>query len=504
MPEKKPEQRTIDKSDNQLANASRHNELILSSVGEGIYGISRDGLATFINPVAIEMTGWLEADLLGKPIHDMHHHTKVDGSPYPRSECPIYAATRDGNVHHVDDEVFWRKDGSSFPVEYTSTPIIEDGKLAGAVVVFRDITERKKTERKLLAAYAEVERMKEQLEAENIYLQEEINVENDFAGLVGQSPAIQQALNQVDLVAPTDASVLITGESGTGKELIARAIHERSDRHERPLIRVNCAAIPKELFESEFFGHVKGAYTGAIKDRVGRFELADGGTIFLDEVGEIPLELQSKLLRVLQEGQIERVGEEKTRNINVRVIAATNRDLKADSEAKLFREDLYFRLNVFPVEVVPLRDRSSDIPLLTAHFISLLCKRYNRDEPRLTQANVKQLQAYHWPGNVRELQNIIERAVIVGTGGRLEFDLPGKASTPSHDTGTVETEYNTAQPFNEQERLARDRSNIIAALEMTGGKVSGKEGAADLLGIKSTTLASRMASLGIDKSSTSV
>jgi PAS domain S-box-containing protein len=502
MPEKKPKQRVEDKSDNQLAIASRHNELILAAAGEGIYGISRNGLATFINPAAIEMTGWLEADLLGKPIHDMHHHTKVDGSPYPRDECPIYAATRDGAVHHVDDEIFWRKDGSSFPVEYTSTPIVEDGKLAGAVVVFKDITVRKNTERKLLEAYTEVERMKEQLEAENIYLQEEINVELDFAGLVGQSPAIQQILKQVDLVAPTGASVLITGESGTGKELIARAIHERSDRDERPLIRVNCAAIPKELFESEFFGHVKGAYTGAIRDRTGRFELADSGTIFLDEVGEIPLELQSKLLRVLQEGQIERVGEEKTRNIDVRVISATNRDLKADAEAKLFREDLYFRLNVFPVEVVPLRERISDIPLLAAHFVALICKRYNRDEPGLTQANVKQLQAYQWPGNVRELQNIIERAIIVGTSGRLEFDLPGKASVPIHENIEVETDLGMAQPFNEQERLARDRTNIIAALKMTDGKVSGKEGAAELLGIKPTTLASRMTSLSIEKSST--
>ena len=500
MPEKKQKYRVSYPSDDELAQTSRHNELLLAAVGEGIYGINRDGLATFVNPAASEITGWLEADLLGKPIHDMHHHTKVDGSPYPREDCPIYAATRDGTVHHVDDEVFWRKDGTSFPVEYTSTPIIEDGELAGAVVVFKDITERKKTARKLREAYAEVERMKEQLQAENIYLQEEIKGELDFAGLVGQSPAIQQVLNQVNLVAPTDASVLVTGESGTGKELIARAIHERSDRHERPLIRVNCAAIPRELFESEFFGHVKGAYTGAIKDRTGRFELADGGTIFLDEVGEIPLELQSKLLRVLQEGQIERVGEEKTRNIDVRVIAATNRDLKADAEAKLFREDLYFRLNVFPVEVVPLRSRSSDIPLLAAHFISLVCKRHKRTEPRLTQANVKQLQAYQWPGNVRELQNVIERAIIISKEGRLEFDLPKKEGEPENLDLTTASETAQPYPYTEEERLERDRINILAALKVTNGKISGKEGAAELLGIKPTTLASRMNSLGIEKS----
>lgn len=487
-------------SADELARIKQRNELILKAAGEGIYGIDINGLITFTNPAAVEMTGWTEEEIVGQPAHDTHHHTKPDGSHYPREECPIYAAFKDGAVHVVDDEVFWRKDGSSFPVEYTSTPIYEDGKLAGAVVIFEDITERRKAEAELHQAHAEVERMKQQLEAENVYLQEEIKVASDFAGLAGQSPAIQQILTQLDLVAPTDASVLISGESGTGKELVARAIHERSDRHERPLIRVNCAAIPRDLFESEFFGHVKGAFTGAIKDRSGRFELADGGTIFLDEVGEIPLELQSKLLRVLQEGQIERVGEEKTRNIDVRVIAATNRDLEADAKAKLFREDLYFRLNVFPVVVVPLRARISDIPLLTAHFISLNCKRYNRDEPRLTKANVKQLQAYHWPGNVRELQNIIERAIIVGTGSRLEFDLPGKHSEPAVEDIEVETNPGATYPFNEEERLARDRVNIVAALKMTGGKVSGKGGAAELLGIKPTTLASRMVSLGIEKS----
>jgi len=493
-----------DISERKQAEATRHqlmrqNELILNAVGEGLYGIGIDGLATFVNPAAVAMTGWTEDDILGNSIHDLHHHTKADGNPYPIEECPIYAAKKDGVVHHGDDEVFWRKDGSSFPVEYTSTPIYENDKLAGAVVVFKDITERKNAELALHQAHAEVERMKQQLEDENIYLQEEINVESNFAGLVGQSHAIQQVLQQVDLVAPTDASVLITGESGTGKEIVARAIHEKSNRQERPLIRVNCAAIPHELFESEFFGHVKGAFTGAIKDRKGRFELADGGTIFLDEVGEIPLDLQSKLLRVLQEGQIERVGEERTRNINVRVIAATNRNLKADAEAKLFREDLYFRLNVFPVEVVPLRSRSSDIPLLAAHFISLISTRYNRKEPRLTQANVKQLQAYQWPGNIRELQNVIERAIIVSMNGRLEFDLPKIAGADDNLEVTAEIDLTSNLPYTEQERLARDRINILAALKFTNGKVSGKDGAAELLGIKPTTLASRMISLDIDK-----
>ena len=487
--------------EDELARIKRQNELILEAAGEGIYGLDINGRGTFTNPAAIAMTGWSGNDIIGKGVHDLHHHTRPDGSPYPREECPIYAAIRDGRIHTCEDEVFWRKDGSSFPVEYTSTPIYEDSELAGAVVVFRDITERKHAEQALREAYAEVARMKERLEAENDYLQEAFRVEQNFAGIIGQSPAIQQLLHQVELVAPTDASVLITGESGTGKELIARAIHERSNRHSRPLIRVNCAAIPRDLFESEFFGHIKGAFTGASRDRTGRFELADGGTIFLDEVGEIPLELQSKLLRVLQEGQFERLGEERTRSIDVRVIAATNRDLRADVDTRKFREDLYFRLNVFPIEVLPLRNRVDDIPLLTKHFIEAICRDLNRPEPRLTQANVKQLQAYAWPGNVRELQNVIERAIITSQDKRLHFNLPGK----EHDSASVSADAiaqpPAVMPYPENERLARDRANIIAALKQTNWRVSGEGGAARLLDIKPTTLASRMKSLKIKKPS---
>ncbi len=477
----------------------RQNQRILAAAGEGIYGIGADGLATFVNPAAVTMTGWTPEDIIGQPIHDIHHHTRPNGSPYPREECPIYAAFKDGKIHHCEDEVFWRKDGSSFPVEYTSTPIIENGELAGAVVVFKNITERKQVEQELRQAYVEVELMKERLEAENVYLQEEIRVERNFAGIIGQSHAIQQVLHQVELVAPTDASVLISGESGTGKELIACAIHEQSNRNKRPLIRVNCAAIPRELFESEFFGHVKGAFTGAVKDRTGRFELADGGTIFLDEVGEIPLELQSKLLRVLQEGEFERVGEERTRTVDVRVVAASNRELKENIETKQFREDLYFRLNVFPIEAVPLRGRTDDIPLLAAHFITLVCRRLNRPEPNLTQANIKQLQAYHWPGNIRELQNVIERAIIISKDKRLQLNLPGEDSVTTTTYRNSSREESETTPFTETERLARDRENILAALRLSNGKMTGEDGAAELLGIKPTTLASRIKAMGVEK-----
>ena len=286
-------------------------DLILSAAGEGIYGLDLKGHTTFCNPAAANMIGWKLDELIGKPQHDILHHKKVDGTPYPREECPIYAAFKDGKTHRITNEVFWRKDGSSFPVEYKSTPMWDHGKLIGAVVVFRDISKRVEAENALHKALAQIERLKDQLQAENIFLREEITSSQVFGDIIGESPALRTISKQIELVAPTDASVLILGESGTGKELVAREVHKRSLRKDKPMIKVNCASIPKELYESEFFGHVKGAFTGAFQDRIGRFEAANGGTLFLDEVGEIPLDLQSKLLRVLQENQYERVGEVK-------------------------------------------------------------------------------------------------------------------------------------------------------------------------------------------------
>ncbi|MDC5690021.1 sigma 54-interacting transcriptional regulator, partial [Acinetobacter baumannii] len=315
--------------------------LLLSSVGDGIYSINQQGLCTFINPVGAKMLGLQPENVLGKNIHKIHHHTHENGEHYPVEDCPIYAAVHDGVVHEGIQEIFWRRDGSYFPVEFTSTPIIRDSEIIGAVVVFRDISDRLNTEKQLTHALGELQELKSRLEQQNEYLQEEILQENQYHEIVGNSASILQIIEKIKVVAPTDANVMIYGESGTGKELIARAIHQSSHRKQYPLIRVNCAAIPSELFESEFFGHVKGAFTGAIRDRAGRFELADQGTLFLDEIGEIPLELQSKLLRVLQEGTFERVGEEKTRHVDVRIIAATNRNLKEEVKLKHFREDLY-------------------------------------------------------------------------------------------------------------------------------------------------------------------
>ncbi|MCI0428088.1 MAG: sigma 54-interacting transcriptional regulator [Nitrospiraceae bacterium] len=348
-------------------------------------------------------------------------------------------------------------------------------------------------------AYEEIAHLKARLEQENVYLQEEIRTEIGYTALVGQSPALRNVLRQVDMVAPTDASVIILGESGTGKELIAREIHNRSRRRDKPLIRANCASIPRELYESEFFGHVKGAFTGAIRDRAGRFELADGGTLFLDEVGEIPLELQSKLLRVLQEQQYERVGDEQTRQVDVRVIAATNRDLKQDVERRRFRQDLYYRLNVFPIEVAPLRRRKEDIPLLAEHFLALASKKLNCPQPRLTQAHVINLQGYDWPGNVRELHNVIERAVITSRGGSLHLDLPVTEIPVECPPSVVARTAGEGEVVPDIEMQRRERENLLSALQQSKWKIYGAGGAAELLGIKPTTLLSRMRKMGLKK-----
>jgi transcriptional regulator with GAF, ATPase, and Fis domain len=301
-------------------------------------------------------------------------------------------------------------------------------------------------------------------------------------------------------VAPTEASVLILGETGTGKDLVAYEIHRRSRRNDCPLVRVNCASIPKELFESEFFGHVKGAFTGAIKDRPGRFETADGGTLFLDEIGELPLPMQSKLLRVLQEKSYERVGDDRTRHADVRIIGATNRDLKKEVAAGRFREDLYYRLHVFPIHVTTLKERKDDIPLLAKHFADVSVKELRCPKPRLTRAAVARLQNYDWPGNVRELRNVIERAVILARGGALQFDLPVTDSTPPPASSTLHPGTKAGlKYFTEAEMDRRERENLVAVLESAGWKIKGPDGAAELLGVKPTTLLSRMKKMGLKR-----
>jgi transcriptional regulator with GAF, ATPase, and Fis domain len=376
-----------------------------------------------------------------------------------------------------------------------------DGKVRALLVACKDVTERNQAERKLLAAFEENARLRGELERERDYLREEVQVQMNFGRIIGESPSLKKMLARLEAVAQTDATVLIQGESGVGKELVAHVIHASSARRDGPLVKVNCAAVPHELFESEFFGHVKGAFTGAHRDRVGRFELANGGTIFLDEVGEIPLSLQSKLLRVLQESEYERVGDERTHSVDVRVIAATNRDLELAVAEGRFREDLFYRLSVFPIEVPPLRQRGDDIVQLAAHFLERTCQAFGHRPLTLSKQQAALLKQYDWPGNIRELKNVIERAVILSQGKVLRLDL-AMATILEHD---AETAAGDAAAASGDRILTEDaidelvRRNTVAALRSANWRVSGPKGAAKLLGLKPTTLADRMKKLGINR-----
>jgi transcriptional regulator with GAF, ATPase, and Fis domain len=395
---------------------------------------------------------------------------------------------------------------------FNGVPIVFKGEILGVIAVFsrKNVPEEAAIWGRIFAdqiagavanarAFEEIQRLKAQLEEQNSYLKEEVIEAKAFGNLVGQSAALSQIISQIDLVAPTEASVLIQGETGTGKELVAHEIHRRSKRKDKPLVRVNCASIPKELFESEFFGHTRGAFTGALKDRAGRFETAEGGTLFLDEIGEVPLELQGKLLRVLQEKRYERVGEDRTRQADVRIVGATNRDLKKEVAAGRFREDLYYRLNVFPIHVAPLRERREDIALLAKHFMSLSAKTLGCPPARLTRAAMVQLTNYNWPGNVRELKNVIERAVILARGGAAEFDLPVKESTPAKLIPTELADGESHDFLTESQMQLRQRENIERALAKANWKIKGVGGAAELLGINPTTLLSRIKKLGLQR-----
>jgi len=364
------------------------------------------------------------------------------------------------------------------------TPIVDEGYINAYA---SDITERKHAEEDLRKALAEVEQLKNRREAENVYLQEEIKVDHNFEEIITQSNILKRVLRSIEQVAATDTTVLILGETGTGKELLARAVHNLSNRRDRPLVKVNCAALPANLIESELFGHEKGAFTGALSCKIGRFELADGGTIFLDEIGDLPLELQAKLLRVLQEGEFERLGNPKSLKVDVRVIAATNRDLEQAIENGDFRRDLYYRLNVFPIESPPLRHRKEDIPMLVKHFMEKFNAKTGKKVEVVPHSVMETLLAYDWLGNVRELENIILRAIIISPGKRLQ--LGDWLSQKTTESGS--TEVPTLEDLEKQ--------HILQVLELTNGRVRGKNGAAEILNLKPTTLESRMLKLGIKR-----
>ena len=357
----------------------------------------------------------------------------------------------------------------------------EPERLLGASI---DITERKKMEEQLRKRLQDIEQLKQQLEKENIYLREEIELQSSHEEIVGRSPAMKNILAQIEQVAGTDATVLIEGETGTGKELLARAVHRLSGRKDRPLVTVNCAALPPTLIESELFGREKGAYTGALTRMMGRFELADGATLFLDEIGDLPQDVQSKLLRVLEHGRFERLGSVKPLQVNVRVIAATNRDLTRDVDAGKFRKDLYYRLNVFPITVPPLRERPEDIPLLVWTFVRQFEKKMGKRIEHIPLKRMEDLQHYPWPGNARELRNVVEHAMILSSGKTLDIHTPRTATS--------------AIPANLSLEDA-ERQHILGVLEKSDWRLSGKGGAAEVLGLKRTTLQSKMKKLGIQR-----
>lgn len=460
-----------------------------------LHTVDADGCIVNVTDHWLQKMGYTRDEVVGRSIADFY--SAADRRRF--SSAYLKDLISDGEFSNEPRQIV-TKSGKVLDVVMSA---VSERDSSGAVhrmlVASKDVTERNQAERELRSALADNASLKDELERERDYLREEVNVAMNFGRIIGRSPSLKSMLSQVEAVAETPASVLVLGESGVGKELVARAIHAKSGRANAPLVKVNCASIPKELFESEFFGHVKGAFTGAHRDRVGRFQLADGGSIFLDEVGEIPFELQGKLLRVLQESEFERVGDDITRRVDVRIIAATNRNLEQLVVDGTFREDLFYRLSVFPIDVPPLRNRAEDILQLAQHFLEQTCKEFGRSTLKLTQGQAQVIQAYDWPGNVRELKNVIERAVILSKGNNLRLDL----SLPGSAGGAVGVEKDRRpgddQVLTEKEMRDLQKHNLIAALKKTSWRVSGREGAAELLGIKPTTLTDRIKAFGIRK-----
>lgn len=459
-----------------------------------LHTLNVDGVIVDVSDRWLEKLGYRRKDVIGRPISQFLSPSTRENLTSGRLK-PISALSEFSNLPR---EMLTR-DGQVVEVLVSgSTERGADGDVRGMFVASKDVTEQNSSARALRAAFEDNAKLRRELERERDYLREKVEVSMNFGHIIGSSEALKMLLARIDAVAQTPASVLIVGESGTGKELVAHAIHSRSARADKAIVKVNCASIPDELFESEFFGHVKGAFTGAHRDRVGRFALADGGTIFLDEVGEIPLALQGKLLRVLQEKEFEPVGDDHTVVVDIRVIAATNRDLKQEVAAGRFREDLFYRLSVFPVDVPPLRERGEDVVQLAAHLLRQISLELGREPIALSQAQADALRDYHWPGNVRELRNTLERAVILAGEGATRLDLQLR---PTHDAPDVPVpahlphrEFVTAEQFR-----ALERDNLIAALEHAGWRVAGPGGAAALLGLRPSTLSGKIKSLNIER-----
>jgi len=490
-------------------------ELILDVVPDPIAILDKEHRIVQVNQAMAKRLGVTPEKCIGQ-----YCYACIHDAAEPPAFCPHARVLHDGQEHTA--EVYEPKLGGHFLV--AASPIFNDQReLIGSIHIARDITDRIQAEETLKKAHYELElkvqertaeiirtnmqlaakigeiklakedlhhaldeiqNLKQKIEAENIYLQKEIKQEKGFDEIIGKSNTLNYVLFRVKQVAHITTSVLILGETGTGKELIAHAIHERSPRKGKPFVTVNCAALPSNLIESELFGHEKGAFTGSHARQVGRFELAHGGTIFLDEIGELPLELQSKLLRVLQDGEFERLGNPHRIKVDVRIIASTNRNLEDMVQKGQFREDLYYRLNVFPITLPPLRKRKEDIPLLVKHFTKYFAKKHGIIIEKIPNDVLTNLQNYQWPGNVRELQNVIERAVITSPGDGLRVEIPTFSFSGTEDIKHLED---------------LERDYILKVLEKTKGRIAGRQGAAILLGMNPSTLRSRLIKLGIRK-----
>ena len=459
---------------------------ILGAMADPVIVMGEDGEIAFANSQAAILLGYRPDELIGLPLEmivperfrDRHaEHLKA------YLARPVIRPM-EGNL----DLVALCKDGREVPVDISLSPLETTRGLLFAASI-RDMSARNDAALELRSALAEVERLRDRLNEENVYLQDEVRNAYGFDEFVGKSDVLMLLLEKIDRVATTDANVLILGETGTGKELAARAIHQRSDRKDRPLIKVNCAALPSSLVDGALFGHEKGAYTGASTQEIGRFELADGGTILLDEIGDFDPKVQTKLLRVLQEGEFERVGSSKTRNVDVRVIAATNRDLHAAMQRGRFRPDLYFRLAVFPVEVPSLRARREDVPLLVWHFVSKKQAKLGKRIEKISQTTMDRLAEYAWPGNIRELENVVERAMILSGGSTLIVE-------PLLDVVPVRTSVSAAKLASVNNVV---RSHILSVLEECHWRIKGPGAAAERLDMNPSTLRYRMKKLGIER-----
>ena len=463
----------------QMAEEMEWSEAIMEGMPQLTYVLDLQGRLKRWNKSVEDLLGYSPDELKDKFIGDFYNEEDLK-----RVMKEVEKVIDDGSERKVEYD-FIHKSGEILPFYYGSGKLMEIGGERYIVGQTIDISEIKQAQVKIAKQLEEIKVLKNQLEAENIYLRHELKSTSSYGEIIGESDILKHILYRVEQVAPMDTTVLLEGETGTGKELFARAIHKKSKRSDKPMITVNCASLPASLIESELFGHEKGAFTGSLQKQIGRFELASGGTLFLDEVGEIPVALQAKLLRVLQEGEFERIGNPKTIKIDVRVIAATNRDLEQEILKDRFRNDLFYRLNVYPITIAPLRDRASDIPLLVGHFVKHFNQKFGKNISQIPRKVMEQLKLYDWPGNIRELENIIERAMILSKSTTLKVE---KLKVP-------------AQASNEklQTLVDHEREYIIKVLDQTLWRINGAKGAASILDMHPETLRSRMRKLGIKR-----